>query len=392
MMPIQSILDTDLYKLTMQKAVLDRYPGIPVEYSFVNRRREGKFTKEFHDVFQLRLEEMRRLSLQRSEADWLNEHVPELGPTYIEYLRNYRFDPGEVSSNLVDGDLELKIAGTWERTILWEVPLMAMISELYFLYCDKNWKFDAAQQRLQATTKGERLSSRANKGLTFSDFGTRRRRNYATQALIVETLKAYKGFSGTSNVHLAHRFAVPPRGTKAHEWTMGISALEGLRHANRHALRIWAEVFKGRLGIALPDTFGAEAFFQDFDHYLSHLYDGVRHDSADPIIFGKKLICHYERLKIPTMTKRIVFSDGLTADAACSIFDAFAGKIRCDFGIGTHLTNDFSGSPALNMVIKLTKCNGVPVVKLSDMPSKAIGDPDALRVAKWTFFNQPLDS
>lgn len=398
---ITSLLDTDLYKLTMQKAILGYRQGVPVRYVFNNRRPEGKFNTTFMAAFRAELEHMESLYLKPAEADFLRSACPYLGEEYISYLYNYSFNPREVTAELTDGgELVLSIDGPWERTILWEVPLMALISELFFTYCDTNWTFDHELQYNRLIEKARLLRDAFTEGFAsgkavwsanFADFGTRRRRNYVTQNLVVETFKHWSNFVGTSNVHLAKIHGVKPLGTMAHEWVMGISALEGLQHANRYAMRVWADVYKGNLGTALPDTFGTAAFWEDFDGFYARLFDGVRHDSGDPSKFGHATIEHYKKLGINPMTRTIIFSDGLDAETAAALRKEFHEKINVSFGIGTNLTNDYTGSKPLNMVIKMSHCGGKPVVKLSDVPTKAIGDKDALRVAKWTFFGTPLD-
>lgn len=384
---VRSILDNDLYKFTMQKAVLSYRQRVPVRYVFSNRRPEGRFNAAFGELFAVELDALRELRLTGDERNWLRAAVPWLDEEYIEYLSNYRFDPREVRWRIEHGELLLEINGPWERTILWEVPLMAVISEVFFRTCDINWSFDEQSQARLIKSKAERLA-----GTCFADFGTRRRRNFETQDLVVRHLTAMDGFRGTSNVHLAHKHGVAAMGTMAHEWIMGISALEGLRHANRHAFRIWSDVYHGNLGIALTDTFGTAAFFEDFDGYLARLFDGVRHDSGDPIEFAESVIAHYKKLGVKPLTRTIVFSDALDVELARRIWSAVQGRIQASFGIGTNFTNDYQGSRALNMVIKMWSCGGVPVVKLSDAPTKAIGDRDALRVARWTFFQTPLDA
>lgn len=385
---IKSLLDNDLYKFTMQAAVLKYRQQVPVRYVFKNRSPESKFNKEFLNALQYEVHSMENILATDEELTWFQNSCPFLTDQYIEYLRNYRYDPREINAKIVNDELELDINGSWDRTILWEVPLMAVISELFFRHCDTNWEHDEIKQANALIAKAEQIQH-----VTLADFGTRRRRSYDMQNLAVSTLKKYHPkFVGTSNVHLAKKHNVKAIGTMAHEWIMGISALEGLRYANRHSLNIWSKVFRGRLGVALTDTFGTDAFFQDFDDYLARLFDGVRHDSGDPIVFAKKTISQYKKLGIDPMTKTIVFSDGLDTTKAKEIALALEGKIRISFGIGTHLTNDYEGSKALNMVIKLWECNGIPVVKLSDVATKQIGDKDALRVANWTFFNKPLDA
>lgn len=386
MLPIASVLDTDLYKLTMQQAVLECYPDVEVEYRFKNRRPTNKFSPAFHNALLDGIHGLADLSVANDEIEFLRGNVPFLKPSYLGYLRNYRFNPSEVAIDLNEttGDLDIVIRGPWHRTILWEVPLMAMISELYFRICDTDWDYDG--QELKILDKRNLLYGNQ---CVWSDFGTRRRRSYQVQDLVVQLMASANRFMGTSNVHFAHKYNVKPIGTMAHEWIMAISVLEGLRHANRFALYKWNEVYKGDLGIALTDTFGTEAFFKDFDSQLARLYDGVRHDSADPFEFIDKVYNHYRSLRIDPTSKTTVFSDSLTTEKAIKLQLACHRKLRPVFGIGTHFTNDFS-SPALNMVIKLWSVNGIPVVKLSDDQGKAQGDPDAVRVARWTFFNQAL--
>lgn len=386
---IRSILDNDLYKFTMQRAVLGYRQNTPVEYVFNNRRPEGKFNQPFMDAFRRALEDMGRLKATTEEIEFFEKSCPFMGHEYFDYLANFKFDPNEVKAELVDNELVLGIKGTWEHTILWEVPLMAIISELFFIHCDTDWSDQGQYDKLA-------IKSGKLQDIAFTDFGTRRRRSYKSQDMVVQFFSTRNAkFMGTSNVHLAHKYALRPIGTMAHEWIMGISALESLRHANRYAMKIWSDIYKGELGTALTDTFGTDVFWQDFDVALAKLFDGPRHDSGCPFKFVDKTVASYKQLRIDPTTKTAIFSDGLDTDLAVEINNYCKNKIRCSFGIGTHFTNDFSKlngeiSKPLNMVIKMSKCNGTPVVKLSDNPTKAIGDRDALRVAKWTFFGESL--
>ena len=384
---IRSLLDNDLYKFTMQKAVLAYRQNVPVHYIFHDRRPRRRFNDAFRRALAEEIEQLTALSAAEEEIEFLQRACPFLGLQYLDYLRNYRYHADEVTFSVSDdGLLDLKISGPWERAILWEVPLLALISELYFVHCDTDWSHDEAEQRERSREKAEGLGQ-----CSFADFGTRRRRSYAAQELAVDTLRGSDSFVGTSNVHFAHRFALKPIGTMAHEWIMGISALESLRYANRYALRIWGDVYQGRLGIALSDTFGTDAFFEEFDDFLSRLFDGIRHDSGDPLVFAEKAIRHYRSKGIDPRTKTIIFSDSLNPEKVREIDDALKEKVKVSFGIGTNLTNDYPGSRPLDIVIKMSECNGVPVVKLSDEPGKQIGERDALRVANWTFFNKLLD-
>jgi nicotinate phosphoribosyltransferase len=382
---ISSILDTDLYKFSMMQAILQLYPDTEVTYQFFNRRPEGKFNRQKVDAIRKAINSMAGLCLSSREYQFIKQ-IRFLHPAFLEYLANYRFDPSEVVVNLVDNELELTIRGPWHRTVLWEVPLMALISEVFFTYTDIN--VTANDQAKKINDKGFLLD---NTGCLFADFGTRRRRDFYTQDLVVKELKKYSGFTGTSNVFLAMKHGVKPIGTMAHEWIMGHSVISGMRHANRFALEAWQRVYKGDLGIALTDTFGTDSFFTDFGKDFARLFDGIRHDSGDPITFIDKAVDYYKSVGIDPLTKTIVFSDGLVPELAVKIKNSCNGKIKCAFGIGTNFTNDYEGSKPLNIVIKLTSVLGVPVVKLSDVPSKAIGEKDALRIARYMFFGTPLD-
>lgn len=396
--PIKSILDSDLYKFTMQQAVLELYPDAVVEYRFKNRG-DHRFNEAFVEDLKCILKFMAEIELSSRELEYIR-NLPFFKPAYVNYLKNYRYNPDEVDINLnEDNDLEITINGPWHSTILWEVPLMALISELYFLTIDKDW--DRTTDNIREIAQGKK--DKLWKGqVAHADFGTRRRRSHLTQEKVIQGLMTDPAMSikkdrlvGTSNVYFAMQNDLKPIGTMAHEWIMGVSALSGLRYANRSALYKWQKVYNGDLGIALTDTFGTEAFFRDFDTYLSKLYDGVRHDSGDPFVFGEKVIKHYESQKIDPKSKTIVFSDGLNTDLAIKLNDYFADKIRVSFGIGTHFSNNFEGSKPLNMVIKLWSVNDIPVVKLgeySENPGKVMGDEDAVQVAKWTFFNEDLST
>jgi len=303
---VKSILDTDLYKLTMQNAILELYPDAMAEYVFINRDKTYTFDSTFCNDLRGIINRMSKdLKLGLDEKDWLRNQCPYLKPAYVEYLSNYRFDPSEVKISLKDNQLAISIYGPWHRTILWEVPLMATISELYFESV-KGWNYDG--QKELAIEKGYRL---ANDGCNFAEFGTRRRRSFDTQFQIVDAFHSEPGrygrgnhcFVGTSNPYLAFRFGVTPIGTVAHEFIMAQSVLNGLLHANRFSLDDWAHVYKASLGTALTDTFGLNAFLKDFSLYHSKLWDGVRHDSGNPFEFVDKMVYHYNSLRISVRGK-----------------------------------------------------------------------------------------
>lgn len=364
----------------MQQAVLEHYPNTTVKYKFTNRKaNETHFSSEFAQELRSSIDAMSHLRLTKDEKKWLKEKYAFLKPQYLEYLANYEFNPDEVDLSVNNGKLELTISGPWHSTILWEVPLMATISELNGVFTAEQWNYDGQEDKI--ALKGSALQNNACK---FADFGTRRRRSFLTQDLVVKNLMQFSNFVGTSNVHLAHKYNIRAIGTQAHEWIMGVSALESLRHANRFAMQKWCDTYGANLGTVLPDTFGTKAFFNDFTLYYASLFDSIRHDSGDPFVFADKVIAHYKQLNIDPNSKTIIFSDGLNVDLAIKLNDYCKGKIKCAFGIGTNFTNDFS-TKALNMVIKLYSVDEIPVVKLSDEPTKATGNCFAVLNAKWTF-------
>lgn len=396
---IQSILDVDSYKISMSSAILDCFPNAQAKYRFINRG-PHRFNEEFLRKLLHYVDGMDRLSLSITEKEWLKKTCPYLKPAYLEYLVNYRYDPSQVKMKLTaDGNLDLTVAGPWHSATMWETTLMAIISELYFIFIDTNWTIDGQIEKFRE--KFIKLI-----GCTFSEFGTRRRRNFEVQDFAVKTFKnmmsenycpddikffngslcSVPSFVGTSNVHLSRMYDLIPRGTFAHEWVQGNSALESLNHANYYAMHNWAKVFNMQLGTALTDTYGTDAFLKNFNTRFAHSFTSVRHDSGDPYIFTDKIINHYKKLGIDPKTKSIIFSDGLNCDKCVEIkkYCDIHG-INCSFGVGTHFTNDFENSPALNMVIKLVEIDGFPVVKLSDDVGKETGDPKALEVVKWIY-------
>lgn len=376
---IRSILDTDLYKLTQQQAVLfGRFGGInfqdiDVEYAFINRG-GTEFPKKFGgshyndgNFLQEQIASLSDLKLTDREYRWLKENCPYLKRGYLDYLRGFRFKTEQVKVEQSGGILNLRIRGPWYETIAFEVMVMAIISELYFRLNDA-----IPQDNIKRAIEKAKLVKAA--GLPLADFGTRRRFSYDVQDEVVGVLAKEAGptFIGSSNVHLAMKHGVKAIGTHAHEFFMAHAALFGYPLANRHALNAWADEYQGDLGIALTDTFTTDVFFQQFDKRLSKLFDGCRHDSGDCLVFARKAIDHYNRMGIDPLSKTIVFSDGLTVEKAIEVQKFCKGKIKCSFGIGTSLSNDVGHKP-LNMVIKLVKVNGRDVVKLSDVPGKETG-------------------
>lgn len=375
---INSILDTDLYKFTMQNFVLQHYPEVEVVYEFKNRNKKMKFTGEAVNEINNQIKLMGNLKLKDGEYNWLVKSLPFMPITYFEYLKNFRFNVDDVSCYLDEDELVLRFSGKWRDKILWEVPLMAIISEVYFTLVDTNWTMDGQEDL--AFNKADNLSIN---GCKFADFGTRRRRSFDTHEIVIKEMKDSKGFIGTSNVYFAMKYDLKPIGTCAHEAIGAVAALESLNHPNKVFMEKWTETYKGRLGIMLPDTYGHESFFKDFDVEKAKLWDGLRHDSGEPEDFANEVIDHYLTLGINPKSKTIVFSDSLDVMKTIDLHNKFSDRINCTFGIGTHFTNHFIDSPALNMVIKLIEANGVPVVKLGAGNGKENGDKNMINVMNY---------
>ncbi|BGP62472.1 nicotinate phosphoribosyltransferase [Rhodotorula toruloides] len=410
---IQSLLDVDLYKLSMQYAVLEAYPGVNVKYRFTNRS-GTKFTRPMYDAVLAAIKHLGTLRLQPEERAFLERHCPYFPKSYLDYLSNFRLRPDEQVK--VEG-FDLEIHGLWTETILYEVPLMSIISEAYFTHVDTKW--DYVGQYENARQKGLALY---RAGCILSEFGSRRRRTYKAHDIVMRGLikaneecgngKEGKGgkLSGTSNVHFAQKYDLAPIGTIAHELIMGIAALEGYEGSNGRMMDMWEKIYPdGSLGIALTDTFTTKPFFDDFvsNPERARRWKGLRQDSGDPFKFIPVAKEAFQRVGADPSKKIVVFSDSLDVKRCLELKKASdKAGIGCSFGVGTDLTNDFrhveqpeqqehlgdgpirtegAKSKALNMVIKLYSINDQFCVKISDELTKNTGDPEAVRLVKRRF-------
>jgi nicotinate phosphoribosyltransferase len=382
MVSLPSILDNDFYKFTMQQGVVKLFPRAKARYRFINRGRHS-FPAGFAGALKASIHSMEGLSLTKEEKEWLAKTCPYLDPVYLDFLQGYRYDPSEVTVEQNGGDLEVAIEGYWYRTILWEVPLLCLISENFYRLQNEDRQTD--ETVIQKTKS--KIEAYGDMGITIAEFGTRRRHSFEVQNLVVQALEKWgKTFVGTSNVHLARVHRTKPIGTHAHEWFMFHAAKYGFKMANIMALENWTNVYRGDLGIALSDTFTTDEFYEVFDKKFTKLFDGMRHDSGDPIAFAQKTIQHYKKLGINPLSKTIIFSDSLNYEKVKTIVDYCCGKIGISFGIGTNFSNDVGLKP-MNIVLKMTEAlpesePWTPVVKLSDEPAKYTGDPQTIALAK----------
>lgn len=381
-MIIKHFTDNDLYKFSVMHAIHKLYPWAYVKYAFINRG-ETQFPEGFADRLREEVELMALLRMKRDEKSFIEKRCYFFDPFFIDFLEGYRYNPDEVQITQEGGDLHVTIEGYWYRTILWEVPLMALISELYF-----KMKGVEPHDVEKAVVKGAAM---AEMKADFSEFGTRRRFSFDVQDKVVELLKKNAGdyFKGTSNVFLAMKHNTTPIGTMPHEWFMYHAAVWGYRAANHKGLEAWVDAFGGSLGITLTDTYTTDVFYNSLDLKQAKLFDGVRCDSGDPIEFTEKTIKFYQENRIDPASKTIVFSDSLNLDEVKRIKDNVAGRVHDTYGIGTFFSNDVGAKP-LNMVVKLSHVKPNPrasylhAVKLSDVNGKNTGDPKEIEICKLT--------
>lgn len=388
---LTSLLDTDAYKLHMQQAVFHRYRHITVAAEF--RCRGDELLGDYVDEIRRQIALMSELALTKDEFAYLSG-LPFFKSDYLNWLRDFRFNPQQVTVSAREGKLDIRISGLWCEVIMWEVPLLAVISEVVHRHRSPQIVPQMAIEKLRAKLlQFNQLSGDVDiSRFKLMDFGTRRRFSGEVQQAVVSTLQAeFPYLVGTSNYDLARRLSLTPVGTQAHEWFQAHQQISPeLASSQRVALQAWLDEYPDQLGIALTDCITMDAFLRDFDLPFATRYQGLRHDSGDPVEWGEKAIAHFIKLGIDPMSKTLVFSDNLDLEKALDLYRHFYQRINLVFGIGTRLTCDIPGVKPLNIVIKLVECNGKPVAKLSDSPGKTIcQDPafvDELREA----FDLPL--
>ncbi|MEA2119032.1 nicotinate phosphoribosyltransferase [Halovibrio sp. HP20-50] len=369
---ITSLLDTDWYKITMMQGVHHRYPNASVAWEF--RCRNSEDLAPYISEIREQIDRLATLKLSADESAYLSS-FPYLTPDFIRFLELFRFRPEYVDVFMEGQELCIVIDGPWTHSILFEIVILAIISEVRnrVLYPEVTIEEAVSQLRHKLATLRQHYTPDQLAGFNLADFGTRRRLSQPVQEAIITILsQEFPGnFVGTSNVDIARRNGLAPMGTMAHEWVMAHQQLGSrLVDSQRAALEAWVQEYRGHLGIALTDTITLDAFLHDFDLYFAKLFDGLRHDSGDPMLFAEKCIRHYEALGIDPHSKTLIFSDALTFDKAMEIKTALEGRVKTSFGIGTSLTCDVPGLKPMNMVIKMVSCNGQPVAKISDEPGK----------------------
>jgi len=372
-MVITSLLDTDLYKFTMMQAVLHQFPGAQVSYKFKCRTPGVKLAPYVDDI-RAEIHSLCKLQFTEQELDWMRA-MRFIKSDFVDFLGLFRLNEKYIDVvALPNGEIDIRIQGPWLHTILFEIPVLAIVNEVYFRHTQPVPNYVEGRQRLD--TKIAQLQEADLGDLKIADYGTRRRFSKAWHEEVLRVLTSRLGagltgrFAGTSNALFAMKLGLTPLGTMAHEYLQACQALgPRLRDSQVFGFETWAREYRGDLGIALSDVYGIEPFLRDFDMYFCKLFDGARHDSGDPFTWGERMIDHYKSHRVDPLTKILIFSDGLTVPRTIELYQRFRGRCQLAFGIGTNLTNDLGYEP-LQIVIKMVQCNGQPVAKLSDTPSK----------------------
>jgi nicotinate phosphoribosyltransferase len=373
---IGSLLETDLYKFTMWQAMLHRHPQTRAEYTFVCRNRSAYPLAELAPEVSRELDHLCTLRFQPSELGYLAS-LRYIKSDFVDFLRIFQFQRNFIEVGTQGDTLTVVARGPQVHVMGFEIYVLAIVNELYFRRLRHAATLTTGRQRLaEKIAQVQAFSAEPARRHPFElfEFGIRRRFSGAWQREVVRTLQTQipQYFKGTSNVLLARELGLVPIGTMAHEYLQTYQALGvRLRNFQQAALEDWVQEYRGDLGIALSDVVGMDAFLADFDLYFAKLFDGLRHDSGDPVVWGEKALAHYQRLRIDAHTKRLVFSDGLDIPTALSLYRHFADRTQLGFGIGTNLSNDMGLTP-LNIVMKITSANGQPVAKLSDTPGKTL--------------------
>ncbi|MDO4197911.1 MAG: nicotinate phosphoribosyltransferase [Erysipelotrichaceae bacterium] len=374
---ITSLLETDLYKFSMGQAIYHQYSDYKTTWTFKCRNDDVYFTDEMIEEIKRQISLFCNLRFNEDELEYLN-NIRWLKGSYVDFLRLWepRYEDFEIGRG-EDEKLIIEAKGTWLNTSMYEVPVLAIVNEVYFrMNYDYDELLSSFKERLEKKIE-DLKSGKYNIG-SFSEFGLRRRLSGEAQEIEVKALctNTYPGSVciGTSNVYLAKKYGVKPVGTMAHEWIMCVGQgnhKHNCAYSNHYSMRSWVDEYSVLNGTALTDTITTDCFLKDFDLTYATLFSGVRHDSGDPYEWADKMIAHYEKLGIDPKTKTFLFSDSLNLEKADAINTKYKDKFKVAFGIGTFFSNDTCVRP-LNIVMKVTRCNGSDVAKISDVQGKGM--------------------
>lgn len=365
---IYSLLDNDLYKFTMAQCVFHNFPNVSVEYDLSIRSKDIDL-RPFKEEIEREIIQLDSLMLHPTEYNYLRS-IRFLSKDFVDWFKLFKFNTTEhIVLTEEDNNLKLTIKGNWLDTIFYEVPLLAIISEVYH---SRNGKCGLAVCTENLTEKIEKIKAIGDT-FKFAEFGTRRRNSFMMQDHVLNVLvsEVPNNIVGTSNVYFSMKYDIKPIGTIAHEMIQCSQVLFPLKSHQRDIMDVWNKEFDGDVGIMLSDTLTTDVFLRDFTYKFAKSFDGIRQDSGDPFEVGYKIINHYKGYNIDPKTKSIIFSDSLDIPKAIELYKEFKDKTKVSFGIGTNLTNDCGDMP-ISIVIKVQECDGFPVAKISDTPAKAM--------------------
>lgn len=381
---ITHFTDNDLYTFTCQYYILEKYPRAEVEYSFFDRNHEI-YPKGFDKELKAQFEKMREVVITDEEIHFLTTKCVFLPLWYFTFLRGYRFNPDELQiTQDSEGHLDIHVKGKWFSTIMWEMPILATISELMHIHRGELDRYDAALEEEKARNKTVQF---LEGGIVLGDMGTRRRFSFEHQDMILRVMKeTYQSgkwpgkFTGTSNVWFAMKHNLVPLGTMSHQLISFEENVSGVFECNFNVMKKFSDVYDGDNGIYLYDCFGDKVFFSNLSKRMAMMYKGLRVDSGDEFEQIEKIIAKYKSLGIDPATKQVVFSNGLNIEQAIKIHKYCAGRVQDSFGIGTFLTCDVTDCKPMNIVVKLTKGRITELrawhdcVKLSCNKTKTLGN------------------
>lgn len=375
---INSLLETDMYKFSMGQTIFHQFTSYKTTWTFKCRNKDVHFTDEMVEEIREQVQAFCQLRFTEEELEYL-DNITWIKGTYVDFLRLWqsRYEEFTITTDAPCG-LAIDAAGTWLNTSMYEIPVLAIVNEVYFRMA---YDYDVLLKQFKSRLdeKVRLLEEDTYRLSDFSEFGLRRRLSAEAQEMAVKAiaeveLPADSHFIGTSNVYLAKKFNLKPVGTMAHEWIMCTGQgnhKHNPAYSNWYALDAWVKEYGILNGIALTDTITTDCFLRDFQLTYATLFSGVRHDSGDPYEWGDKMIAHYNSLGINPRTKTLLFSDSLDFERATALYDYFKDKAKVAFGIGTFISNDTDEEP-LNIVMKTTKCNGMDVAKISDVAGKGM--------------------
>ena len=376
---INSLCETDQYKFNMMDVVMRKFNDYTVVWTFKCRNEDVRFTPEMIQEIREQVDHYCTLRFSDDELEWLKKNLPWLSTGFINYLKFWHPVRSEIWINenniqsYNDCGLAIEAHGTWLNTSFYEIAILAIVNEVYFAFKYGVGSKDIEFQK-RTIEKFGKLGIEYDIG-NFAEFGLRRRLSGEMQDWLIKYCVEQKvpGFVGTSNVFLAKKYGCKAIGTLAHEYIQCMQATPGhdVTYANHFAMEAWTDCFGVKNGTYLTDCITTDLFLLDFDEKYATLFSGLRHDSGDPFIWGDKIIAHYKKLGIDPKIKTLLFSDSLNFEKATKIKKYFDEKCKVSFGIGTFLANDIDVEP-LNIVMKITECNGRPVAKISDVEGKGM--------------------